>query len=89
MSWRVVATVMIAIFAILLVSVTTAGPIYEATDTIVEVDDTAGDGDRFDPAKVATAGLRAYGSLILILAFGLVGWASWYILRRELSANRL
>lgn len=89
MSWRVVATVIIAIFAILLLSVTTAGPLYEATSAIEDVDENAGEGGRFDSAEVADAGQRAYGNLMLILPFGLIAWGAWYLLRRELTEGRL
>lgn len=87
MSWRVVSVVMIALFAILVLSTTTAGPLHEVTDTLVEIDD--GDGGQYDTSAVAAAGLRAYGNLILILSFGLIAWGSWFILRRELTEGQL
>lgn len=87
MSWRVVATVFIAIFAILLVSTTTANPIHEVTDSIVEIDD--GQGDNYDTSNQAADGLRAYGNLILILVFGIIAWGAWFILRKELTEGQL
>jgi len=89
MSWRVVVTVIISIFVLVVLSAATAGPLYEATDTITDADENAGSGDQFDSGELANAGQRAYGNLFLILFFGTFGWASWYLLRRELSTGRL
>lgn len=87
MSWRLVSTVMIAIFAILLLMTMTAQPIHTATDAIVEIDD--GEGGQFDTAQQAESSIRGYFNAMLILILGLVGWGAFYLLRRELTAGRL
>lgn len=80
MSWRVAAAVMIAIAAALLISATTADPLRTATDSIEEADPPGG---RFDLGQYVDKGLRAYGNMILIIVFGLMGWGIWRVLRRE------
>lgn len=87
MSWRVIAAIMIALFAILTVSAVTADPIRQVTDTIAEVDD--GQGGNYDTESQADSGIRAYENLILVLVFGLIGWGGWRVLRRELTEGRL
>lgn len=88
MSWRVVVTVMIAIFTILTLSVVTVGPLHQSTGAITELDDPD-DSNALDATEFVEDGTRAYGDLILIFSFGLVAYGSWYILRRELTAGRL
>lgn len=88
MSWRLVATVMIAIFTILTLSVATAGPLHQATDAISDADSGA-DSHGLDEEQFANSAMRAYGDLILIFVFGLIGYGGFYILRRELTAGRL
>lgn len=87
MSWRLVATIFIAIFAILIVSASTAGPIYTVTDELASLDDDG--GGEYDTEAQADMGVRAYGNLILIFVFGLIGYGAWYILRRELTEGQL
>lgn len=87
MSWRVIVAVMIAVFAILAVSMTTADPIRTVTDSIEEADD--GSGGNYDTAKQAADGIRAYGNLIKILVFGLICWGAWRVVRREVTEGRL
>lgn len=87
MSWRVIAALMIAIFAIVVVSATTADPLRQVTDSIEEVDN--GEGGNFDTAKQASDGIRAYGNLILILVFGLIAWGAWRVVRREITQGGL
>ena len=87
MSWRLIATIFIAIFAILLVSASTAGPIHQVTDTLADLDDDG--GGEFSAQQQANEGVRAYSNLILIFVFGLVGWGAWYLLRKELSEGQL
>lgn len=84
MSWRVIAAVMIALFAILTVSATTADPLRQVTDSIEQID-----GADQSVEDQADMGERAYGNLILILVFGLIVWAVWRVLRRELTEGRL
>ncbi len=87
MSWRIITTVFIVLISIIIVSSATAGPINEVTDTLVEIDDGA--GDNYDTEQQAESGLRAYSHLILILAFGTIAYGAWYIFRREVSEGQL
>ena len=89
MSWRLVATVMIAIFTILTLSVVTAGPLHQATDAITEMDDNGKSEHGLNTGQFVDSGIRAYGDMILIFSFGLIAYGCWYLLRRELSAGRL
>lgn len=86
MSWRIVTTVFIVLFSVIIVSASTAGPINEVTSTLAEMDD---DGGQYDAQQQADSGLRAYSHLILILAFGTVAYGAWYIFRREVSEGQL
>lgn len=86
MSWRVMAAVMIAAFALLLMMMTTAGPIRQVEESIVSVDDGGG---VFDTADRASDWIRGYSNLFLILVFGLFGWGAWRVLRREVTRGRL
>lgn len=88
MSWRLVATIMIAIFSILTLSVVTAGPLHQATGAITEMDDGTSEHG-LDTDGFVNAGLQAYSDMILIFVFGLIAYGAWYLLRRELSAGRL
>lgn len=87
MSWRLVATVMIAIFAIVTLMTMTAQPIHTVTDSIVEIDD--GQGGHYDTAQQAESSIRGYFNAMLVLIFGLIAWAAWFVLRRELTEGRL
>jgi len=87
MSWRLIATVMIAIFALLTVMTMTAQPIHTVTDSIVEIDD--GEGGQFDTAQQAESSIRGYFNAILVLVFGFIAWGAWFLLRRELTEGRL
>lgn len=84
MSWRVVAAIMIALFAILVVSATTADPLRQVTDSIEGLD-----GADQDVQEQADSGIGAYSNLILILVFGLIGWGIWRLVRREVTEGRL
>jgi len=84
MSWRVVAAVMIAIFSIVIVSAATAEPLRQTTDALEDLD-----GADSDVSEQADSGIRAYGNLILILSFGIIGWGAWRVLRREITEGRL
>ena len=87
MSWRLVSTVMIAIFAVLLLMTMTAQPIHTATDAIVDIDD--GEGGQYDTAQQAESSIRGYFNTMLILVFGFIAWGVWYLFRRELTTGRL
>lgn len=84
MSWRLVTTLIVALFAILVVMTMTAQPMHTATDAITDLD-----SDNSDLQEQADSSVRGYFNLILVLIFGLIAWASWWILRRELTTNQL
>lgn len=87
MSWRLVATVMIAIFALLTLMTVTAQPIHTVTDSIVEIDN--GEGGHYDTAQQAESSIRGLFNTILVLVFGFIAWAAWFVFRRELTEGRL
>lgn len=87
MSWRLITTVMIAIFGIVLMMTMTAQPIHTVTDSIVEIDD--GEGGQYDTAEQAESSIRGYFNAMLVVIFGLIAWAAWWVLRRELTTGRL
>lgn len=88
MSWRVVVTVMIAIFTILTLSVVTIGPLHQTTDAITDLGDPD-ESNSLNAGEFVEDAVRAYGDLILVFVFGMIGYGAWYILRRELTAGRL
>lgn len=87
MSWRLITTVMVAIFGILLMMTMTAQPIHTVTDSIVEIDD--GEGGQYDTAEQAESSIRGYFNAMLVVIFGIIAWAAWWVLRRELTTGRL
>lgn len=80
MSWRVIAAVLVAVFAALLVSMTTADPLHQVGDTFEDID-----GGGQDVEDQANMGERAYGNLILIIVFGVLAWGAWFVLREEVT----
>jgi len=87
MSWRLAATVLIAIFALVTLMTVTAQPIHTVTDSIVEIDD--GEGGHFDTEEQQESSIRGYFNSILVLIFGLIAWGAWRVLRKELTEGRL
>lgn len=87
MSWRLITTVMVAIFGVLLMMTMTAQPIHTVTDSIVEIDD--GEGGQYDTAEQAESSIRGYFNAMLVVIFGIIAWAAWWVLRRELTTGRL
>jgi len=86
MSWRLVATVMISIFALVTLMTVTAQPMHTVTDSIAEMDDGGGE---YDTGEQAESSIRGYFNAILVLVFGLIAWGAWFLLRRELTSRRL
>lgn len=89
MSWRVVAAVMIAIFAILAFNTLAAEPIRDIGDSIQDSADKNPDVDSGDVQQQRDSGIRAFDNLMLILVGGLLAWSAWRVLRRELTEGRL
>jgi len=84
MSWRLVATVLIALFAIITLSVTMAEPIRDVTDKIVDQSD-----NNQEVVDYADSTIRAWSDMILILIAGIMIWGGWRVLRREVTEGRL
>lgn len=89
MSWKVVAAVLIAIFAILAFSTLATEPLYDIGDTFQGIADDNPDVDSGDVADQRNSGIRAFENLTVILVGGLLAWSSFRVLRRELSTGRL
>lgn len=87
MSWRLIATILIAVFALVTLWTVTAQPMHTVTDSIVEIDD--GEGGQYDTEQTADSYLRGYFNTILVLVFGLIAYGAWFVLRRELTEGRL
>lgn len=89
MSWRVVAALLIAIFAILAFSTLATEPLYDIGDTFQDIADSDADVDSSEVADQRTSGIRAFENLVLILVGGLLAWGAWRVLRKELTEGRL
>lgn len=85
MSWRTIATVMIVLFATMILWTVSVDPLRQVGDSFKEIDDGQGD---FDIPGQIDGKLRGYENMFLILAFGVMTWGLWRILRRELTRSR-
>jgi len=82
MSWRVITTVFIVVFAALIVWTITADPLRQTGDSIAEIDDGGGP---YDVGSQTDSIIRGFSNMFLVLVFGVLGWGLWRVLRRELT----
>jgi len=86
MSWRTAASLIIVVFVLLLLQITLAGPMTATVDALNETGDY--DNQYFDGNSLIPGFLSNWFDMILIGVFGMMGWASARILRREITRGR-
>lgn len=85
MSWRTAATLLIVIFALILVWTTMADPLIQVGNEFKDLE-TSG---QFNTDQKIDSNINAVFNMILVAIFGLLGWGTWRVLRNELTRGRL
>lgn len=84
MSWRTVAAALVVVFVILFVQTVAVGPLTSIVDGIQESGDY--NSEHLEESMMDDM-LSAWLTSGLIGAFGIMGWALWRILRREVTRS--
>lgn len=87
MSWRIVATVMIVVFAIVVGQAALADPLLETSSSLNESGDYS--NDHFDGNDIITSLPGKWFNMGLVGAFGVMAWGAWRVVREELTRGRL
>lgn len=85
MSWRTAATLMIVVFVMLIVLSVMADPLVQIADAFQGIE-TSG---QFNTDSKIDANVNAWFNMILVAVFGVMGWGTWRVLRRELTRGQL
>jgi len=85
MSWRVGATALIVIFSMILVWMFLAGPLVELGEAFKDVE-TSG---QFNTDSRIDEYIQSWFNMILVGIFGIMGWATWWVYRREKTRTSL
>lgn len=88
MSWRIIATVTITVFAIIIGQAVLIGPLHQTADAINETGDYSDNG-HFDGNSLIYNIVYDWANMGLIAIFGVMLWGSWRIVRKELTRGRL
>lgn len=84
MGARTIAVAMLAIFFIIALQITLAGPFTTVADTINGTGDYSDVGGQ-DGNQIITDLPGQWFSMGFVAIFGTLAWASWRVLRRELT----
>lgn len=85
MSWRTAATLMIVVFVMLIVLSVMADPLVQIANAFQDLE-TSG---QFNTDSKIDANVNAWFNMVLVGIFGIFGWATWRVLRRELTRGQL
>lgn len=85
MSWRTAATALIVVFVMLLVWATLADPLVQIGNAFQGVE-TSG---QFNTEQKIDTNIQAWFNMLLLAVFGVMGWAFWRVVRRELTRGQL
>lgn len=87
MSWRVVATVLIVVFSIILLQGVIAGPLTETSERLNESGDY--DNEHFDGNQIISSLPGDWFNMGLVAIFGVMLWGAWRVIREELTRGGL
>lgn len=76
---------MIVVFVMLLVWATLADPLMQIGRAFIDLE-TSG---QFNTDQKIEANINAWYNMLLVGVFGVMGWAFWRVLRRELTRGQL
>lgn len=87
MSWRIIATVLVVVFSIILLQGALAGPLTETADRL------GGSGDyeneHFDGNQIIQDMPGHWFNMGRVGIFGIMAWGAWRVIREELTRGRL
>jgi hypothetical protein len=81
MSWRTAAAVIIAVFALTVVWAIFADPLIQIADAFTDFD-TSG---QFNYEDTIDGLVGTWFKMILLAVFGILGWGTWRVLRKEIT----
>lgn len=84
MGARTIAVAILAIFFIVILQVALIGPLTQVSDSINETGDYSDVGGQ-DGNDIITSFPDQWATMGIIAIFGVILWASWRVLRRELT----
>lgn len=87
MSWRIVSTVLIIVFAIVIVQGVLADPLIETGEQLNATGDY--DNEHFDGNSIITDMPTHWFNMGLVAIFGIMSWGAWRVVRRELTRGGL
>lgn len=85
MAWRTAATVIIVVFALIIIWMTMADPLVQVANAFQDIETSGNLGTN---SKIDSM-VRGWFNMILVAVFGFLGWGVWRVLRRELTQGRL
>lgn len=87
MSWRIVATVMIIVFAIVLAQGALAGPLIQTGEKLNQSGDYS--NPHFDGNQIIGDMPGHWFNMGLVAIFGIMLWGAWRVVREELTRGRI
>lgn len=84
MAVRTIAVAILAVFFIIALQITLAGPLTEISDSINNTGDYSDIGGE-DGNAIITDFPGQWFTMGFVAIFGVLAWASWRVLRRELT----
>lgn len=88
MSWRIIATVLVIVFSIVLLQSALAGPLMETSERLNESGDYSDNG-HFDGNQIISDMPGHWFNMGLVAIFGIMAWGAWRVIREELTRGRL
>lgn len=88
MSVRAAAVALFLIAGFVIIGVTLAGPLTTVADSINDTGDYSDVGGN-DGNAIITGLVDAWFNIVLIVIFGTMAWAAWFVYRREATRGQL
>lgn len=83
MSWKTAATVITVIFMLVSIWTLAADPLISIGNSFQDTGDNS--NEHFDGDSIIDENIGAWFDMILVGVFGLMAWAGYRVLRRELT----